>query len=371
MKRLTVRVLGALLSALILAGALSGCSHDTSATVMTLGDAKVTANMYHYWASSSKGDFLYSYSDVKNTDEYWSSELVGGMTAAEYLDSVVLEKVKMNLVAMKLFDDYGLKLTSKQEQSIGDYISDLVKEYADGSKNMLNTALSEYGVNIDILKQIYIEEAKSTLLYQYLYGDDGQTAITDEEKEEYYQDNFVHFQMIFINNAYKYKTDSKGDYTTNDDGTYATEKLSESEAAEKNAAVAKVKSALEQGEDFDALYSEYSELTSYANGLYFNRTGSFSESVYYDIISAVDAIEEGQWTAVENDEYGAYIMKKLPLDKGAWSSEENSDFFSSFDTDVGDQVFRYFLRGYYDDITIDEEAIKEFSVSDVTPNYSF
>ena len=52
---------------------------------------------------------------------------------AQYFDAVTLETVKANLVAIKLFDDYGLKITKDEEKSVTDYISDLVKEYADGS----------------------------------------------------------------------------------------------------------------------------------------------------------------------------------------------------------------------------------------------
>ena len=199
---------------------------------------------YHYWASSAKGQYLYSYEDVKNTDECWQSELSEGVTVAQYFDAVTLETVKANLAAIKLFDDYGLKITKDEEKSVTDYISDLVKEYADGSEKMMNIALSEYGVNTKTLKEIYLDETKSTKVFDYLYGEKGKEKLKTEDFEKYFQENFVHFQLIYINNAYSYVTDEDGSRVTDDDGVYKTEPLTGEEKAKKDAKVLEVEQKL-------------------------------------------------------------------------------------------------------------------------------
>ena len=49
---------------------LQGCGNDSSVPVLTLGDVSISENVYHYWASTYKGDFLYRYDDVKNTEDF-------------------------------------------------------------------------------------------------------------------------------------------------------------------------------------------------------------------------------------------------------------------------------------------------------------
>ena len=356
------------------AAALSSCGGDSTPAVMTLDGKTVTAAMYHYWASEAKGSYISSYDDVKNTDEYWASEITDGKSAAEYFDEMTLDSIKTNLCAMKLFDDYGLSLSSSEKSKISDYLSDLVKEYADGSRSTMNTFLGEYGVNLKILETIYRDEAKLSKVYDCLYGDGGTEAPTNDELEQYYNDFYVHFQLIYINNAYQYVKDSDGNMVTDDDGYYKTEDMNASDKAKKDAAIAEVKGALDAGGDFDSLYEEYSEFKDYTNGFYYSASQQYSDLLYYKLISSVTAVGEGEIATLETDT-GTYIMKRLPLDAGAWSKSENSDFFpesgdNTYRSSVANYKFRQKLTAMYDDITVDEDAIAEYSVTKVTPYYS-
>ena len=365
MKR--VRMLAAMLSLLLL---LSACGGDPGETVLSLGSTTVSENVYHYWASTYKGEFLYRYEDVKNTKEYWESELIDGMSAAEYFDAVILENVKYNLVCMDLFDDYGLTITASEKQSIRDRISDYVSEYADGNKNLLNMALSEYGVNMQMLERIYIDEAKTTKVYEAVFGKTGQTPLDDEMLEAFYQENYVRFQMIFINNMYQYSADENGNPVLDDNGYYVTEPLDADVKAKREESIRQVQKRLDAGETFDALYEEYAEIKDYPGGYYYSSTGAYNDRVYYDLAAAAGAIEVGEVTTVQGD-YGTCIIQKLELPAFAWGEKENSDFFNGFRDTVGDVLFREFLEGYFDEIAVDDDAIAAFSIADVTPNYSF
>ena len=186
----------AMFLAVIMCFLLVSC--DDTPAVMGLDGHEVTAAMYHYWASRAKGEYIYSYEDVQNTDECWAKDLGNGQTVAEYFDAVTLQTVKENLVAMKLFDDYGLKITKSEKEGVSGYIGDLIKEYADGSEKMMNTVLGEYGIDTDILEKLYLEETKSTKVYNYLFGEGGKTPVTDEQYEKAYSEGYVHFQLIYI-----------------------------------------------------------------------------------------------------------------------------------------------------------------------------
>lgn len=371
MRKRRQKYLAALLGLLLLLSAcLQGCSEDTSAPVLTLGNVSISENVFHYWASTYKGDFLYRYEDVENTEEFWNGELIDGMSAAEYFDAVILENVQYTLVCMQLFDEYGLVISASEKESIQDLISDYLTEYAEGNRNLFNQALGEYGVNMDLLEQIYIDDAKTTKVYDYLYGEGGQTPIDDSQLEEYYQENYVHFQMIFVNNKYQYQTDSNGNYITDSDGYYETEELDADVKAQKDEIIETVLTGLASGEDFNDLYETYSELKAYTNGYYFSKSTTYNDQIYYDLIQEALDMEVGETATVEGD-YGTCIIQKLELDAGAWQNEENGDFFDGFEDTVGDTVFRNFLRERFDDIEVDTDAIAAYSIGTVTPNYTF
>ncbi len=361
----------ALLSLLLLFSCcLQGCGKDSSVPVLTLGDVSISENVYHYWASTYKGDFLYRYEDVKNTEEFWNGELIDGKSAAEYFDTVILENIQYTLVCMQLFDEYGLVISASEKENMQERISDYLKEYADGNRNLLNQTLGEYGINMKLLEKIYIDDAKTAKVYDYLYGETGQTPIDDTQMEAYYQENYVHLQMIFINNKYQYKTDSGGKYVMDEKGQAVTEELDADTKARRDESIQKVQEGLENGESFAALYETYSELKAYKNGYYFSKGIAYNDPIYYDLIQKAMEMEL-QDTAVVEGEYGTCIIQRLELDEGAWKNKENADFFDAFENTVGDTVFRKFLRERFDDIEVDEDAIAAYSIRTVTPNYTF
>ena len=365
-----IKKAAALILAAVMIFLLTACGGDDTPVVMELDGSCVTAAMYHYWASRAKGEYIYSYEDVNNTSECWAAELKDGVTVGEYFDSVTLTTVKENLVAMKLFEDYGLKITASEKKGVSEYVGDIVKEYADGDEKMMNTVLSEYGINTDILKKIYLEDTKSTKVFDYLYGEGGKTPVTREEYEKAYMDGYVHFQLIYINNAYQYVTDSEGNKVTDDDGVYKTEALDSAVKAEKDKLVAEVEKKLRDGGDFYSLYGEYSEVTDYENGYYYPVNEMYGDEVFYKLTAAAVKLKTGETEKVETDS-GTCFISKLDNDGGAWEKSENADFFGEFKDSVKETAFRELLKTYFDKITVDEEAIKEFSVTKITPAYSF
>ena len=349
---------------------LQGCGTDSSVSVLTLGDVSISENVYHYWASTYKGDFLYRYEDVKNTEDFWSGELIDGKSAAEYFDTIILENIQYTLVCMQLFDEYGLVISASEKEDMQERVSDYLKEYADGNRNLVNQTLGEYGINMKLLEKIYIDDAKTAKVYDYLYGENGQTPIDDTQMELYYQENYVHLQMIFINNKYRYKTDSNGKYVMDEKGQAVTEELDADTKARRDESIQKVQEGLENGESFAALYETYSELKAYKNGYYFSKGTVYNDPIYYDLIQKAMEMELQDIAVVEGD-YGTCIIQRLELDEDAWKNKDNADFFDGFENTVGDTVFRKFLRGRFDDIQVDEDAIAAYSIGMVTPNYTF
>lgn len=339
---------------------------ETSDTVMTLGEYKITSDMYKFWASSYKGYYLY-YKDVTDTDEFWDSTFADGMTGEETLNKIVLGNVRQYLICMKLFDEYGLKLSESDKKAVDDYVKDVLKEYAQGNRSMLNLALSEFGVNIKTWKKLQLDELKYTAVYNYLYGKNGINTITDEDRDTYYRENYVRVYQIYINNAYKYTLDKDSDYVYDSDGNIVTEKLDSETKKAKNEKIEAVSKGLQNGEDFFDLYDQYSEFKEYENGFYLSAGSDFTVT---EVISAAQKLKPGETTKVESS-YGTHFLLCVELDDKAYAEAKNADFFEDFDRNVADDLFYKLLNSYADDVTVNDELLKDLSIRNVTPNYTF
>lgn len=352
---------------------LASCTGDSSNVVISAEgtqSADITANMYHYWASTSKANFMNSYTDIKDTEEFWQSEYEDGKTYAQYLDALVLEDIKTTAVCLSLYNEMRLSLTESQKQSIDRELDGYLTEYAGGNKNTLNRALSVFGANLSILREIKEAEAKRTLVFDFLYSEGGEKALSSEDYEKYYQDNYYHFQVIYVNNKFDYEKDADGKYMTNSDGTYMTHALTGDALDKKNSDIKAVRDGIAAGEDFDALYNTYSEQKSYKNGYYFTASDSYSNAIFYKLIADIAEIEIGE-TAVSEYDSGTYIMKRLPLDEGAWNNSENKDFFGSFEALAANAAFRIFTSQQFDRLTVDTELISDYSIAKIKSNNLF
>ncbi len=349
---------------------LASCAADTSPAVMTFDKYKITANMYNYWASTSKANFLSADSTASDTAEFWGSEYAEGLSFGEYCDSLIQNDIKKTLVCLKLFDDEKLELSEATVNAIDEGINLYLTEYADGNKNTLNAELAKYGANVDILRNIYIAEAKREMLYTHLYGDGGKLALTDTQKEEYFMEKYQHMQIIYINDKFEQVTDDEGNYVMNSDGTYATRALSEEEAKTKKANIEAVKTGIKNGEDFTALYEKYSEMKKYENGYYYSVDASYTSTLFNKLAAAVSSVNVGETTVFE-DEGGTYIMLRLENGTGDWKSEEYSDFFPDFESIAALSAFASYIEPYMAQITVDTEKLSGYSIAGVTANYTF
>ncbi|MBE6561983.1 MAG: hypothetical protein E7662_12750 [Ruminococcaceae bacterium] len=356
------KILALLLCAVMLC-TLSGCA--SSPVVMEYGDEEVTVNMYRYWLSTYKGSFMNVYTDMRDTDAFWDSELFEGTTAEEYLTGAVIDNVKRTLVCASLFDSRGLKMSESDLKNIDDYIETLITERADGSRKSFNQMLSVYGINIDMLRKIYTMEDKTSLLFENLYGKDGELALTEEAYEKYCQENYVRIRHIYVNDAYVYETDEKGYYKYDSSGRLQTRDLTADEKAEKAKKIADIEAALAKGEKFDDVYKKYSEDLYYENGYYICATTNFVS----DVVVAAMNLEVGKSARVDSD-YGTHFILRMEMDEKPYKDTENADFFENFETDAKNAAFYDYLEELLPAVTIDEEALKEYSIRDAVPNYS-
>lgn len=355
----TIRALSLALTVVMLL-CFGACKKDMGTPVMTLGDSCVTDNMYQYWLSCYKANFLTSYEDVSDTEEFWSSTLYDDITAEQFLSELVVEYIQMDLVSMYLFDRLGLTLTAEDKKAAENIVADLC-EYTGGGKNAFNKALGVYGVNYDMLVDIYLQEFKSTYVYDHVF-ENALVVVDDEVKQKYLEENYSRVRHLYVNNAY----DSEASYYDSD-GNFVMVPLDDTAQAEKNKKISDAKAALADGADFDTVYSEFSEETAYKNGYYLSTS---TTGLPAELITNAFIIEVGDTVEFET-QYGTHIIKRMEMDTAPYNDKENEDFFEDFTDAVYESTYVDFVRSYFDDITVDTEALSQFSVRDAVPNYSF
>lgn len=332
----------------LLLGVASGCT--PLKTAMEYEGETVTLNMYSYWMSQIKSNYVSSSND---NDEYWSTAYSNGETYEEKMREIVDFNVKINLVCQKLFKDMGLKMTEKDVKEMQTGLDDLLVSY--GSKSELNAMLSVYNINYNMLKEIYEIELKTSTVYDALYGEGGERRIDDDDLDAYFKDNYRLIDMIMIYSKTEYKKDEEGkpvfDETT---GSYATVELTEEETKAKKALAESIMSKLEKGESFETLKAEYNEDPqgeSFKDGYYIS---SNDISVYgSDIVVAANEMEEGEIKKT-SDGNVIYVMKRKELKDKPYTDEDYKDQFEN-------------LLGYceqYDFNKYMEELIKNVKVYD-------
>lgn len=188
--------------------------------LLSLGEHKITTNMYQLMLSQQKGSManaIYSqYGDINST-RFWDMtiDLETQKTNEEHYNELILVRAKNYLCALELYDelereksDFGMP--DSYIDNIDSAIDSMIEFDANGSKANLNAILSDYGINVKMLREFLIMDAKANYVVEYLYGADGEK-IGDAVKEEYFNRYYVACKQILIQKyRYVYETDKDG-----------------------------------------------------------------------------------------------------------------------------------------------------------------
>ena len=332
-------------------------------------DTTISANEYLYWLSSYKTVFLSYYLNGNDSPELWDSEVDEGLTIENFLSGIALGNIKNNIICIDLFDEMGLKLSKDEINDADDYVNELIKKA--GGVDALNNSLSAYGVNSKLLKEIYKNDRKIKLVQDKLFEEGGELAITDSDRDNFFNENYIRVKHIYINNVKDLARDEEGDLIIDSDtGTYKTRELTETEKAEKTALAETVYAEIVSGGDFDALMAEYGADTTmkvYKDGYYINSNTALLPP---EVIEKAFTAAEGEVARVDS-EIGIHIIKREPLLDKAYADENNSAFFSEFDNNLRTIKLTEFFNNRVNDVTVNKDVISSFSLKTCTANYLY
>ncbi len=226
---IALSIISALLVAAIIVGIFAVIAHiRKSPVILKCEGQKIDTAFYEFMLSRVKGD-LYNSGYNVNSEAFWSTKIEGSdMTYEEYYNQKVLEDCRYYVSALALFD----KLMEDGDieglpKAYYDDIDEQIQLYidlgyiGDGSEEKLDGMLSEYGVDTDALRKIYIAEAKIQYVREYIYGGSDASKIGDNVKEDYYKENYYRFKHILVGNFYyEYVKDEFGNiiYFNGDNG---------------------------------------------------------------------------------------------------------------------------------------------------------
>ncbi len=188
--------------------ALSSCAAKAE-PIATLDDYEISLNMYQFMLSRVKGSLARSGYSVDSAS-FWSTIVdANSTTYEEFFRQTAISNARAYLAAVALFDEKGLTLPESEYDRIDKDIAESID--AAGSKTALNAELSAFGVNVDMLRDIYIMEAKVEYVQDSIYGKDG-SKILAGARQEYLDKYAVAFRYVLIRSfEYVYETDSNGD----------------------------------------------------------------------------------------------------------------------------------------------------------------
>ena len=355
---------------LILASAMifSLVSCSKSKAAMKLDGSSISENMYQFWLSTYKADFLSYYNNSVDSAAFWQSDATDELTTEQYAFDLINQNIKYMLVGIKLFRDYGLKIDADISQAIDEDIEEKIEFY--GGRSVLNTMLAKYGVNVDILKECYIAKEKLYAVYEYLYGQGGVEAVSDAMLDSYYKENYSHVRYLVIYTEDKIVYDENGEYVFDSEGNVLTDKLTDAERAEKAEKIASAMAEIESGADFAEVLAKYNEadMSAYPNGFFIspNELGVFG----YSLVSQTKEMQIGDIRKIE-DEGICYIAEKLELTELSKLDDASKTQLASLEGYCVQQQYEKKFSAIAEDIVIDESIVSKYSLSTVNANFTF
>ena len=222
-------------------------------------------------------------------------------------------------------------------------------------------------MNVDMLREVYIANAKYDALYEYLYGANGTEAPEDKERAEYFNNNYYCLKYITIYSGANLKTDENGSYVYDEDGQIELVKLTEEQKKVKQQIIDTVVAGVEAGGDFDEYIKEFSEVdySDYPNGFFvsendYSRFGS-------DIVNAATELKPGEIRTV-SDENVTYIIKKLELPEYSTLTADDKDQLEKMDSYIVREKYTAAFGEYAKEITINEEVMERYDIRKVSEN---
>ena len=261
------------ISSLLIAAALliSGCASGNGKVAMQIGDKKITEGA------------------VKFVAEY-------GLNSSDV--DAAAELIEQNYLVNEIASELGVTLSDEEHKNIRSAVASFKSQM--GGKKAGDKILKEFGIDDSILEAVLSTSTYAQKISEQIKADEA----ADEEMKQYFEDEYLRAKHILI---------STQDQTTG-------EEFDEAKKAEAEKKANEILERAKNGEDFDALITEFNEdpgMSANPDGYFFTHGEMVPE-----FENAVKSVQPEEITICKSD-FGYHIIKRLPLAK----SDENFEKF--------------------------------------------
>ena len=187
----------ALLCAAALVLSLAGCVISTPDTVGSIGGYEISSGLYllaQYDAYQQAADLASSDQDASDVKSFLKETITpegeDAITVRDFVTQTTLKNLA-NYAAIELrFDELGGQLTAEEEQQADSYASQLMDQYGDTYK--------ANGIGLETVQKFERILLKSNDLLGLIYGENGETPVSDEDLTSHLQLNMVELAYYVI-----------------------------------------------------------------------------------------------------------------------------------------------------------------------------
>lgn len=249
MAKLNIKKIAALGCAAAMLGSLTACGENTTWGAVIDGE-KVPAGVFIYYletahyeaqtrvneeASSAAADLSPEAAAAQSAETVTAplfSSQIDGIAAKEWIYNEATEYMQEYIAVENKFDEYGLTLSDEDKETAQVYL-DQMWEYA-------GDYYTEMGISQESYKSIFLNSSKKQKLFEAIYGEGGEKAVSDDEIKAYLDENYA-----LINYIEAELRDGDGNLLKSEGKAERMEMLNGYMERFKN------------GEDFDMLNAEY------------------------------------------------------------------------------------------------------------------
>lgn len=292
MSKIVKRLIAVALSAVMIISA-AGCNlyNENNLWAAEKGDRKLSIGGYIYYLNVALSEAAGKIS----TDDKVLDSTVDGEKAETWIRNKALEYVNKYFFVSDKFDELGLEFSEEDQTTIEDNTDYMWSYYG--------SAYEALGVSKESFVAVYTEYSqKYSMIFEHMYGPEGEKAVSDEEITSYYEENYYNYEAISLPVT-----------TTDDEGNSVA--MEDDAKADVKTDLEDLKKKIESGDvTMEAAASEYTgsheELTDAT--IYSTNTGKIEDASTV-LQNAVVALKEGETSEVVEDASNYYLIVRLPI----------------------------------------------------------
>ena len=187
----------ALLCALALVFSLVGCTLSTPDTVGKIGDYEIPSGLYllaQYDAYQKAADLASSEQDASDVKGFLKATITpegeDAITVRDYVARETLKNLETYAAVETRFAELGGELTEEETQQADSYAAQLMDQYGDTYK--------ANGIGLETVQHFERILLKSNDLVTLVYGNGGETPVSDADLTEHLENNMVELAYYVV-----------------------------------------------------------------------------------------------------------------------------------------------------------------------------